>query len=188
MAKLKPKILRVGFDLDGVLLYNPVRIVRPIIVFIKALFLPKERNKFHLPKNRLQKFVWGLLHKSSFTPANGNANIRQLMGNKKIKGYVISARYESLKSDFDSWIKKLDKDNQFSAVYYNNNNEQPHLFKERMINELKLDIFIEDNWDIVNHLSKKTKTRIFWIYNLLDRNIKYKYKFPTLKKAVEKIL
>ncbi len=185
---MKKQPLRVGFDFDGVLLYNPARIARPIIVHLKKLFIPSEQNKFHLPKTRLQKFIWFLLHKTSFIVAPGYDEIKNLAKTNKIKAYIISARYESLKTDFNVWIKKIDAADYFSGIYYNNTDEQPHLFKEKMIKKLDLDIFVEDNWDIVSHLSKKTSVKIFWIYNLLDRNIKYKYKFPCLKQVVEKLL
>ena len=55
------------------------------------------------------------------------------------------------------------------------------------ISEL-LDYFIEDNLDIVNYLSTRTKIRVMWIYNILDRNNPYIYKYPYLKKALEAII
>ena len=106
----------------------------------------------------------------------------------KIEAYIVSARYESLKKDFENWINKIEARKYFTGIYYNNNNEQPHLFKEQVIKKLNIDIFVEDNWDIVNHLSKNTKAKIYWIYNLLDRNIKFKNRFPNLVKAVKKLI
>jgi hypothetical protein len=53
-----------------------------------------------------------------------------------------------------------------------------------MIKKLNLDIFVEDNWDIVKYLKNIKKTKIFWIYNLLDKKIKYQYKFKSLKEVV----
>jgi len=54
-----------------------------------------------------------------------------------------------------------------------------------MINKLDLDIFVEDNWDIVKHLKMKNeKLKIYWIYNIFDRSINYKYKFSSLKNVI----
>jgi len=191
---MKNKVLKVGFDLDGVLLYNPARIFRPIIYFIKKYILKRKTNQFYYPKNKLEQFIWLLLHKSSLFPAPGVKEIKQLIKEKKIKAYVISARYESLKEDFLFWKKKIDPENLFSSWYYNEKNDQPHLYKEKMIKKLKLDIFVEDNWDIVKYLKTQNskiksgkKTKIFWIYNLLDRKIKYWYKFSSLKEVIKKI-
>jgi hypothetical protein len=180
------KQLRVGFDLDGVLLYNPARIARPIIVFFKKIFLKQGVDKFHYPKTKIQKIIWLMLHKVVFGPASGYEELKKLIKTKKIKAYIITGRNESLKNDFYSWMKKLDADKYFSGSYFNDENEQPYEFKEKMIKKLNLDIYVEDNWDIVRKI--KGQVKVFWIYNIFDRNIKYKYKFPTLKKVLEKIL
>lgn len=182
---MKKQPLRVGLDLDGVLIYNPARIVRPIIVGFKKIFLPQEKNTFHYPSTKLQKIIWSFLHRTSIWPAPGLNDIKKLVRDKKIQVYVISARYEFLKTDFKKWQKKIDPKDLFSGWFYNNNNNQPHFFKEYMIGKLKLDVFIEDNWDVVNYLNKKTRARIFWIYNIFDRNIRYQHKYPTLKRAIE---
>ncbi len=194
---MKKQILQVGFDLDGVLLYNPARILRPVIAFTKRYFLNRDTKSFYYPKNRLEQLAWAILHKSSLWPAPGLPYLRSLLRQNKIKGYVVSARYESLQSDFLYWMKKIDPDNLFSGRFYNNKNEQPHLFKKRMIETLNLDIFVEDNWDIVNHIvinsssknknRRRSKTKVFWIYNFLDRHIPYQYKFPTLESVVKYI-
>jgi hypothetical protein len=188
---MKNKVIKVGFDLDGVLLYNPARIFRPIIYFLKKNILKRKTNQFYYPKNKLEQFIWLFLHKSSLFPTKGINEIKQLIKQKKIKVYVISARYESLKEDFLFWKKKIDLENLFSSWYYNEKNNQPHLYKEKMIKKLNLDIFVEDNWDIVNYLKSqmsnlksKKKVKIFWIYNLLDRKIKYQYKFKSLKEVI----
>ena len=179
------KQLRVGFDLDGVLLYNPARIIRPLMSFVKKYILKRDLNKFYYPKNRIEKFIWWFLHKSSLWPSSGIKDLIKLIEQKKIKAYVVSARYELLENDFNDWIKIIDPNKKFSGYFYNNKNDQPQFFKEKMINKLDLDIFVEDNWDIVKHLKMKNeKLKIYWIYNIFDRSINYKYKFSSLKNVI----
>ncbi|MCX7956215.1 MAG: hypothetical protein N2593_03900 [Patescibacteria group bacterium] len=189
MKKTKDKkILKIGFDMDGVLLYNPARIFRPIIFFLKKFLLKRDVNKFYYPKTKLEKLIWIFLHKTSLFPQSGIKEIKQLIKEKKIKAYVVSARYESLEKDFWYWVKKIDKEKLFSSYYFNKNNEQPYIYKAKMIKKLKLDIFVEDNWDVVKNLKSQSASwpiKVFWIYNLLDKNIKYQYKFSNLKKVVE---
>lgn len=84
-------------------------------------------------------------------------------------------------------MKKLHVPIHFAGYHLNEKNEQPHEFKERMIKELKLDVFVEDNLDIVEHLDKKTDTHVIWIYNIFDHFVKRDKRFPTLKKAVDHI-
>ncbi len=186
------KLLRVGFDLDGVLLYNPARIIRPIMSFIKRYVLKRDLNKFYYPKNKIEKLIWWFLHKSSLWPSSGIKELIMLVKQKKINAYVVSARYELLEKDFTRWISVIDPDKVFSGYFYNNKNDQPQLFKEKMIKKLNLNIFVEDNWDIVKHINQKLniknkKVKVLWIYNILDRNIHYKYKFSDLNSVITKI-
>lgn len=191
---MKKQILKVGFDLDGVLLYNPARIARPIIVFLKKIFLKKEVDKFHYPKTKIQKLIWLIFHKVVFGPAFGYDELKKLTTSKKIKAYIITGRNESLKNDFKEWLIKLEAGKFFSGSYFNDKNEQPFLFKERMIKKLKLDLYVEDNWDIVSYLNsiknkseRNSKIKIYWIYNIFDRLKKFPNKFPNLDSVVKKI-
>ena len=36
-------------------------------------------------------------------------------------------------------------------------NEQPHIYKERMIKKLKLEVFIDDDKPLLNYLKKRIK-------------------------------
>lgn len=183
MKKIPP---RVGFDLDGVLLYNPARAFRPLALS----FSKKIRNKqgdnpqFYVPKKPFEIFIWRIVHWSSMWIARGLADIKRLSKNKDITSYIITSRYDCLKKDFAFWLRKMDAKSYFNDTFHNKNNEQPHEFKERMINKLQLDYFVEDNWNIVNYLQKRTKAQILWISNPLDKHIPYKYTFFTLQDAV----
>lgn len=187
------KPLRVGFDFDGVIMYNPARVIRPIVSFFKKrkLLFNRKELEFFIPKTKFEKMFFILLHQSSIFPAIGLDEIKKLVDAGEIEAYVITGRFSFLEPDFNRWLKKIEAKHIFKACYYNKNDEQPHLFKERMINELKLDLFIEDNWDIVNYLHRKfwtkagnQKTRIYWIYNLFDRKITFKNKFTQLHEAL----
>lgn len=182
-----PPLLRVGFDMDGVLLYNPARIIRPIIALIKSVFLQKKSLTFYYPKSNYEKLFWRLVHKSSIYNAPGLHEISRLVKTGKIEAYLITARYNFLGAGVKKWVKKNKLENTFKEVIYNSENEQPHEFKERIIKKLKLDIYIEDNLDIVNHLTKTTQAKIFWIYNIFDRGVIFPQKYPHLASAMEEM-
>lgn len=188
--KKNSKVLRVGFDLDGVILYNPARIFRPLIALFKKIFIRKRLNKFWIPKKPWERSLWSLAHKSSIFIAPGFNDIKKLVKQNKIKAYLVTARFSFLKYDLQKWLNNRQFNKVFSQVYYNEDDEQPHLFKDKMIKKLNLDFFIEDNWDIVKYLSpkferEKSNTKIFWIYNFFDKRIDYIYKFSGLKKAIQ---
>ena len=122
--------------------------------------------------------------------APGIKDIYQMVDDGLIEAYLITGRFEHLKKDTDKWIARINKNGHFKKCYYNQHAKQTHLYKEELINKHKLDIFIDDNWDIVKYLSSKlgNRTKVFWIYNLLDRSIPYKHKFPTLQKSVNQVM
>lgn len=187
----KTKILKVGFDLDGVILYNPARNVRPILAYLRKKFIKKEKEHFYIPATIPAKTFWWLVHKSSIMPARGLKELKRLTKKKKIHAYLITARYDSLRRDFDRWMNRIDAKNIFVKFFHNDANLQPHEFKRRMIEKLDLDYFVEDNWDIIRLINKdskkKMRTKMLWITNLLDRNIGYKYKFKNFREAIRHI-
>ncbi|MEI6532214.1 MAG: hypothetical protein WCO06_00085 [Candidatus Roizmanbacteria bacterium] len=183
--------LRIGLDLDGVILYNPARIIRPLIALIKNQ-LGIKKTKFYIPKKPWEKQLWLLFHKSSLYVAPGFRDIQKLADKKLVKVYIITARYSFLKDDFEKWISKSKADTFVEAYFHNTNDEQPHIYKEKMIQSLDLDYFVEDNLDIVRHLTSQNqkgriKTKSLWIYNILDRKDVFENKFPSLRKAIQHI-
>lgn len=196
MAK---KPLKVGFDLDGVILYNPVRVLRPFSALASKILFNKKNTSFFIPQTPFAKFAWYLLHKSSFIPARGLKDLKNLVQQGKIEAHLITGRYSSLSHDFESWMKSLDADSIFTTQSHNTKNEQPHIFKQNMIKKLGLDIFVEDNWDIVKELKVKSSgfgrlttskfkvPKIFWITNLLDRHIPHEHKFRNLRGVIQRL-
>ncbi len=182
------KKLRVGFDLDGVILYNPIRTLRPIAQLLKFLKPPlfhEGAESFYFPNSKLEQYIWRLLHKTSFKIANGYGEIKQLVKKGHIEVYLITSRYSFLKSDFDYWVKKLNGKTVFKGCFYNKTNLQPNVFKRTMIKKLGLDYFVEDNWGVIQRLNGSLRrVRVLWLSNILDRNIEYKYKFFSLKEIV----
>jgi hypothetical protein len=182
------KPLKVGFDLDGVLLYNPARIIRPILKTTKELLLKQKKPTFYVPQTPSEEFLWKLVHKSSMFISPGIEEIEDLVLTGEIQATIVTARFECLKGDYDKWVVKLNRNQIFKNSFYNHRNEQPHIFKERMLRKLKLDVYVEDNWDIVSYLHQSSlKTRIMWVNNILDKSISYPDKYSNLKDALKVI-
>ncbi len=183
------KPLKIGFDLDGVLLYNPARMFRPITIFAKKLLGRKSSNKthFYYPHSPIEKLLWRVVHWSSLYIAPGFDDIIRLSEAGLIEPYIITSRYDCLKGDFESWLKRMNAQKYFKGTFHNKNNVQPHVFKEQVVNNLNLHYFVEDNFDIVSHLTKTTTAKTIWITNPFDTHIVYEPKFMTLKKAMDHI-
>ena len=184
------KPLKIGFDLDGVLLYNPARIARPLISIMKRKHIAIKRKEleFYIPQPGLQQFLWKLFHKSSLFLSPGFKRIGQLKDQNLIQPYLITGRFDHLKKDFKRWQKRMCADEVFEQCFMNSEDKQPHLLKERLINELKLDVFVEDNWDIVQYLDQRCpKTRVIWVTNIVDQRIDYPYKVFSFKASMKLI-
>lgn len=182
---MSKKILRIGLDFDGVVAYNPFRVVRAPWAFFKRHILGVKKLTFFYPKNSWQRLMWIIVHESSVFPADGVELLRELVKSKKIEVFLITGRFKFLNEDLHQWLGKYHLESLFKNIYVNVGNEQPHLFKEKMLKKLKLVIFVEDNLDIVEYLDGRTSTKIYWIYNITDHFHPYRYKFPFLKRALE---
>ncbi len=181
------KVLKVGFDLDGVILYNPIRVFRPFakkfLKPLKAGVLGQEKESFYFPRSNFEKFLWRLIHLTSFKINRGYDDLKKLSKNKGIRLYLVTGRYGFLEDDYEKWLKKINANKVFEKCYINKKNTQPNEFKEEIIKKLKLDIYVEDNWDIIEKLNHHTGAEILWITNLVDRVIPYKNKFNDLKEV-----
>jgi uncharacterized HAD superfamily protein len=185
----KKKVLKIGVDFDGVVAYNPFRIIRAPIKWFKREVLGINKLTFFVPKTWWQKVMWIMIHESSIFPAQGTSLLRQLVGSDQVEVHLITARFGFLTGNLERWLEKNKMKKLFKTININKKCEQPHIYKERILRKLKLDVYVEDNLDIVLHLSKNKniKTKIFWIYNILDATKNYAYKFPYLEKALLQI-
>lgn len=196
-------MLIVGFDFDGVIIYNPLHIARAPIAWFKRKFLRLNKTSFYKPKNKFQLFIWKLLFLISIPATDGLKEIQKLKNEGKIYPILLTGRFDLSQKKLRKILKKIGFPNLFSEIITNDKNEQPHVFKERLIQEKKMQVYIEDNIDIVLHLNKTIpryhsrengnpnsstpRCQIYWIYNIIDRRFNYFPKFPTLKTAVKNL-
>lgn len=195
VRKSNARPLKIGFDFDGVIMYNPIRIIRPLIAFLKRkkIGIQRKEMEFFIPQKNWEKLLFRLFHQTSIFPAKGLDIVERLSQQQKIEPYIITARFDFLRHDLEYWLKKIHAEQIFKQWFHNKDSEQPHLFKARMIEQLGLDVFIEDNWNIVQYLDKyfkkkKLPVKVFWVYNLFDKKIPYHSKHPHLLSVLKKLL
>jgi uncharacterized HAD superfamily protein len=184
---MKDKIVKIGLDFDGVVAYNPARIIRAPITYFKKEVLGIKKLEFYIPKTSFERFVWAILHESSIFPAIGSGRLKRLSSRDNIEFHLVTARFNYLQGSVNRWLKRFNLNNVFKEIHLNVSDKQPHEHKLEMIRKLNLDYFVEDNWDIVSYVNGKTKTKIFWIYNITDRDYPFLNKFPYLDKALIEI-
>ncbi|MBI4137304.1 hypothetical protein HY469_04545 [Candidatus Roizmanbacteria bacterium] len=190
------KVLRVGFDFDGVIAYNPLRVLRRPVMSVKQLFSASSELSFPIPRKKTFRFLWELAHETSFFPAYGFSDLKELIRTRKIEAFILTGRYAFLEDNLIRWLVKYGAADLFAGIHVNKEFEQPHHFKEQMLKKLKLDFYVEDNLDIVTYLvnskqlkaNTKNNTEIHWIYNFLDRGITYPHKHPHLRSFLRHII
>lgn len=188
MVNVKKKIV-VGFDFDGVIAYNPARLARFPISYIKRHVLGIKKVSFFVPKTPLERSLWALGHETSMFPAKGASLLRTLTQNGTIEAHLVTARFGFLENHLLQFLDRWNLRSSFTTITLNTKEEQPHIYKERIVSTKKFDYYVEDNWDIVSHLrASHCKTQVHWIYNILDRNRAYPYKHAYLEEALRAII
>lgn len=185
---MKKKLI-VGLDFDGVVAYNPARLARLPITLIKQHIFGINRVSFFVPKTDIQRALWALGHETSVFPAKGAALLRELTQGGVIEAHLVTARFGFLEEHLKRFLRRWSLLDVFESITMNEEEKQPHEYKLQVVQDKKFDYYVEDNWDIVNHLTRsKLNTEVHWIYNLFDRGRVYPHKHPYLEKALRDIV
>ena len=157
------KIKKIAFDLDGVIIDKPPLIPKKLL---ERLFRGKNKNGlyYRFPHSKLEQKIRKISHFYLLRPPirKNIEFIRQLAQDKKNELYAVSGRYSFLEKETDIWLEKRKIKNLFKKIFINLENEQPHLFKERILKEIKVDIFVDDDLLLTRYIRERTnKTKIF---------------------------
>jgi hypothetical protein len=155
--------MNIGFDLDKVLIDYPPFVSPKIIdrlykkrdngvLIYKIPALPEQiiRRISHLPIFR--------------PPIKENLGFVKNIPKDKNKLYLISSRFKFLEKRTLKLVKTQALDKIFDRTYFNFENKQPHIFKNEIIKNLKLDIYVDDDLSLLKYVAKHNPTtRFFWL-------------------------
>jgi len=149
---------KVGFDLDGVVIDKPYFVP----VFLMDLLVRGRKDQklvYRYPNTAVERIIRILSHHPLLRcPIEKNITlIKELYKSRKYKLYVVSSRYSFLQKRTKEWFEYYKMRKFFERIYINTENEQPHLYKEKMINKLMLKVFIDDDKPLLNYLKGKVK-------------------------------
>lgn len=145
--------VRVGFDLDGVLVDGP-----PFVPswLLELLYRGTKGKKLHyrIPSSKIEIWIRQLSHNSFFRPPvlKNIEILKQMTGNEL---FLITSRFSFLQKRTMNLLKLYGIDHLFKEIVLNSNDDQPHLFKLRTLERLKLDLFIDDDEDLLTFLKEK---------------------------------
>lgn len=156
------KTQKIGFDFDGVFISHPPFIPKALI---EKLYKKNSNQLSYRYPGKLEQKIRILSHFPMLRPA-----IKEnLMAFKKYgapSAILISSRFCFLKSRTYQWDQRNDLFKYFRKTYFNDKNEQPHKFKDRLIKHENLNKFIDDDLDLLLFLSKQNpKVDFYWLSN-----------------------
>ena len=155
--------MKIGFDLDKVFIDTPPLIPAGII---NSLYKAQDNGilRYRIPSRPEQLF-----RKATHLPflrqgIKHNLHILQSLAQQKHSLYLISSRFKFLEPETEHIIQKYHLDNLFKKMYFNYENRQPHEFKNDILKQLQLDMYIDDDLSLVKYVAKHNpKTKFYWL-------------------------
>lgn len=165
--------MNIGFDLDKIFIDYPPFI--PDILIEKAYKRKiNGKLKYRIP-SKPEQLLRLFLHFPFFRqPIENNiAYLKKLTQQNSNKHYLVSGRFGFLKHRTNEIIKKHRFDKMFDRLYFNFSDNQPHLFKNEIIKKLKLDLYVDDDLQLLEYLCKDNpKVKFFWLNNKQSKPLK----------------
>lgn len=163
-------IVKIGFDFDKVFVDYPPIIPSKLVTFCYRYgAIPLYRNtsqlSYRIP-GPFEKRIRLMTHVPILRPAipHNILALRKLSKEKGVQLYLISGRFDFLRARTEDLLHRYKLKPCFKKVYFDFENEQPHLFKLRIIKKEKIEIFVDDDFDLLKYLSTKAPgVRYFWI-------------------------
>ncbi|KUK82644.1 MAG: hypothetical protein XD98_0542 [Microgenomates bacterium 39_6] len=158
------KKIKIGFDLDGVIVGRPPLVPKR---FLERLFRGgKEGLVYRFPDNKINRFLRKLSHHYFFRPPikDNLTFLKKLAQDPDVEVYLISGRYGFLKKETQEWLDRWGVNNGLAGIFLNEENLPPHIFKEKILKKLDLDVYLEDDEQIVSFLKEKIpQTKFYWV-------------------------
>lgn len=165
----------IGFDLDGIFVGLP-----PFMSYRFIDWLYKDHKGQKL-KYRIPGFLEQKIRQVSHLPfvrppiEKNRKIITNSFKKKKYHFHLISGRFDFLKNLTVSWLKKHDMFEIFDKIYFNTDNLQPHEYKEKILSELRLDYYVEDDFESIIYLASKfRKIHFYWYTEKKDVKLDFK--------------
>ena len=168
--------MKIGFDLDKIFIDYPPFVPDSII---DRLYKKKANGTllYRMP-SKPEQYLRKLSHLSFLRPPIvKNIDFLKSIPKEENNLYLISSRFGFLEEKTISLMKYHGFDKIFDGMFFNFDNQQPHIFKNQVLKKLNLDIYVDDDFHLLKYMAKlNKKTKFFWLTtskhkNLITRNI-----------------
>lgn len=162
--------MNIGFDLDKIFInFPPLVPTRIIDWFYKGK--PDGSLKYRIP-GRAEQLLRLLMHYPLLRrPIKENIEfMKKLAAENAHIYYLISSRFGFLKKTTEKLVHKYGLDKMFKSLHFNFSNSQPHIFKNEIIKKLNVDLYVDDDLQLLEYLvNKNPKTNFFWLNNKISK-------------------
>lgn len=159
--------MNIGFDFDRVLVDYPPFIPPRVIDWFYRNH-NRDKLSYSIPRSPFTKLIRRLTHFSFLRPnIKENVCFVQRFSNYYYPHYLylISSRYQFLEKITLKLLQKYNLTAPFQAICLNIEDEQPHLFKAKIIKKIKIDLYVDDDLELLQYLHQTCpNTKLFW-YN-----------------------
>jgi len=164
--------MKIGFDFEKVIIDYPPFIPNWII----DKFYKQRDNGILLYRipGKYEQMLRTLIHLPPLRqPITKNLEaIKELAKNSEHELFIISSRFGFLKKITENLTSRLALEKIFKRMYFNYENEQPHHFKNRIVKELKIDKYIDDDLSLLKFLAKENpQTVFFWLNGSIKKKL-----------------
>ncbi len=161
------KVIKIGFDLDGVIAQHSLGGLWFKLRMLKEKLLKKTHSSsYYFPNTFVEKIVWMLIDWFR-RPYAERGLLSSLARTKQLQFYLITGRFQFLEKLTLKWLRKNKFSDYFEKVLINTQDLEPTAFKAKKINQLGLDFFVDDDPGVVASLKQKTAAKII---NACDLN------------------
>ncbi len=161
MKKAQRKI-NIGIDIDGIFVNKPPLVPAKIINYLYRKTNSKSLE-YKIPINYLDKKFRTISHFGIFRPIikNNLQWLKENAKNKDINIYIVSGRYSFLENKTKKLLKNNGVEITNKKIKLNIKDLQPHIFKNQIIKNLKIDLMVDDDIFMLKYLSKHNPSKTF---------------------------
>lgn len=156
------KKIKIGCDLDGVVARHSLGGLWVKIRLLKEKILKKVKDRdYYYPKTELERIGWKLINWLR-VPDEEGLELLQKLKNENFTFYLITSRLKFNYPSTVKWLKKYKIFSLFEEVLVNTGDENPVGFKLKVVEEKKIDCFVDDDLEVLTKLCQ-TKAKLFWV-------------------------
>ena len=160
----KKEAIKIGVDLDGVIACHLWGGFWVKLRKFKEKILKKANfSSYYYPVTFLERWGWKLINWSRKPFVDQSGLFPLLAKGKGYRFYLITSRFKFLKELTEVGLKRYHFDGHFEQILINHQNLNPFVFKLQTIKQLKLDFFIDDDFELIEYLRLRTTTKFYWV-------------------------